>query len=85
MLATLWLALFRLLQGRDDEAMAHFEWVVRHRSGFDLLPEQIDRATGQPAWVVPLAWSHAMYLWFIRELARQVTSVSASATVAGQK
>lgn len=84
-LATLWLALFRLLQGRDDEAMAHFEWVVRHRSGFDLLPEQIDRATGQPAWVVPLAWSHAMYLWFIRELARQVRPVSASATVAGQQ
>ncbi|MGY3804809.1 glycoside hydrolase family 15 protein [Pigmentibacter ruber] len=32
-----------------------------NEAGF--FPEQVDSITGKPIWIVPLAWSHAFYLW----------------------
>lgn len=61
-LATLWLAQVRIQQGRLDEAKQHFTWAIRHSTSLDLLPEQIDKETGETAWVVPLTWSHAMFV-----------------------
>ncbi|MFC7439837.1 glycoside hydrolase family 15 protein [Laceyella putida] len=61
-LTTLWLAQYRIQQGRIDEAKQHFAWAVKHATSLNLLPEQIDKETGETAWVVPLTWSHAMFV-----------------------
>jgi len=29
---------------------------------FGLLPEQVSKDNGEPCWVIPLTWSHAMYV-----------------------
>ena len=34
----------------------------------DLLPEQVSRDDGRPAWVIPLTWSHAMFVLVLIEL-----------------
>ncbi|MCL6549295.1 MAG: glycoside hydrolase family 15, partial [Alicyclobacillus sp.] len=70
-IATLWLALYKLRTGDRRGAWALFRWVVDHRTAFDLLPEQVNRWTGEPCWVVPLLWSHAMYVWFVDEWAER--------------
>lgn len=61
-LTTLWLALYKLKAGDREGAEALMDWSFRHRTSLDLLPEQIDRHTGEAAWVVPLTWSHAMWV-----------------------
>jgi GH15 family glucan-1,4-alpha-glucosidase len=67
-LTTLWLAQLRVLQGRYSEAKKHLDWAVAHATSLGLLPEQIDRQTGQTAWVVPLTWSHAMFVLTVHML-----------------
>ncbi|WP_296979215.1 glycoside hydrolase family 15 protein [Thermobacillus sp. ZCTH02-B1] len=69
MLTTLWLAQFRIAQGRTEEAERLIEWAIDHQTSFGLLPEQIDKDSGQAAWVVPLTWSHAMFVLAVRMLA----------------
>ncbi|WCK56558.1 glycoside hydrolase family 15 protein [Aneurinibacillus sp. Ricciae_BoGa-3] len=69
-LTTLWLAQFLLKQGNRGEAVKLIQWCVEHATEMQLLPEQIDRKTGEPAWVVPLTWSHAMFVltvWMMQE------------------
>lgn len=61
-LCTLWLALYHLKCGQTDKADHLVEWVLTHQTEVGLLPEQIDKATGQPAWIIPLTWSHAMLI-----------------------
>jgi glucoamylase len=70
-LCTLWLAWFDVLAASASplsheyhisRARELYTWVLEHRTSLDLLAEQIDCVTGQPCWVVPLAWSHAMFL-----------------------
>ena len=61
-LTTLWLAQYRARTGRPDDARRLLDWAVRHRTESGLLPEQVDRETGETAWVVPLTWSHAMFI-----------------------
>jgi len=60
-LATLWLGLARRALGDGAGLTRALEHVVGLRTALDLLPEQV-RADGSPAWVVPLAWAHAMAL-----------------------
>ncbi|HZG16049.1 MAG TPA: glycoside hydrolase family 15 protein [Candidatus Bathyarchaeia archaeon] len=67
-LTTLWLAQFRISQGRYDEAKKHLDWAVSHATSLDLLPEQIDQNTGEAAWVIPLTWSHAMFVLTVHML-----------------
>lgn len=61
-LTTLWLAQYRVQNGQYAEARELLQWAVDHRTETGLLPEQIDRETGRPAWIVPLTWSHAMFV-----------------------
>ena len=68
-LTTLWLAHYKLTIGNIDEAKQHIQWAIEHRTEVGLLPEQIDKVTGAPAWVVPLTWSHAMFILAIFMLA----------------
>jgi len=61
-LCTLWLAWFDVLTGNKARASELYTWVLEHRTTLDLLAEQIDSTSGQPCWIVPLGWSHAMFL-----------------------
>ncbi len=61
-ICTLWLALQDLAAGQYNRALDLYHWVLEHRTSLDLLPEQVDRATGKPCWVIPLGWSHAMFI-----------------------
>lgn len=68
-LTTLWLCHYRIRQGRYEEAQRLLQWAIDHRTETGLLPEQIDKETGATAWVVPLTWSHAMYVLAVTMLA----------------
>jgi glucoamylase len=67
-ICTLWLAIQDLASGRQERALDLYKWVVEHRTSLDLLPEQVDRVTGEPCWVIPLGWSHAMFILATRAL-----------------
>lgn len=64
-LTTLWLGMFYGAAGAWQKAKAALEWAVKHRTELGFLPEQVDCRTGKPAWVVPLAWSHAMFILLV--------------------
>lgn len=66
--STLWLALFRLKTGQIDSARKYFQWSVRCATQLDFLPEQADKQDGKPCWVIPLTWSHAMFVLVLKEL-----------------
>jgi len=68
-LTTLWLAQYRIAAGELDAARSLLQWAIDHRTAAGLLPEQIDKATGETAWVVPLTWSHAMFVLTVWQLA----------------
>ena len=68
-LTTLWLALYYIESGEHSQAKGLVQWAVSHQTKLGLLPEQVDKETGEPAWVIPLTWSHAMYVLAINALA----------------
>ncbi|MCL4425676.1 MAG: hypothetical protein M1299_05875 [Firmicutes bacterium] len=67
-ICTLWLGLYQAQLGRLGDAAQALQWAMQNRNHLDLLPEQVDREKGGPAWVVPLTWSHAMFVLLVREL-----------------
>lgn len=67
-LTTLWLGLYAVRAGDGDLARQILDWAVTRRTATGLLPEQVDPRTGGPAWVVPLTWSHAMYVLLALDL-----------------
>jgi GH15 family glucan-1,4-alpha-glucosidase len=66
-LCTLWLALDAQRRGDGETVKEAVEWVLKHQTPTGLLPEQVDKDKGGPSWVVPLTWSHAMYVLTILE------------------
>lgn len=81
-LAALWLGLWYRQVGDTGGLKRSLEYAVRVQTTLGLLPEQVT-TDGEPAWVVPLAWSHAMLLLAARpELeAVSVAKVETPATV----
>lgn len=67
-ICSLWLALDAITVGDYEKAHMYLNWSVDHQTPIGLLPEQVDKGTGGPAWVVPLTWSHAMYVLTVLEL-----------------
>lgn len=67
-LTTLWLALYKIKAGDIDRAEELLNWAAEHSTELGLLPEQIDKKTGKAAWVIPLTWSHAMFVLTTLEL-----------------
>ncbi len=61
-LTTLWVALYYIEKKEFTRAREYFEWAVRSRTELELLPEQVGREDGRAAWVIPLTWSHAMFV-----------------------
>jgi len=61
LISTLWLGLAERQAGSEnglDEAIAY---ALARQTLLGLLPEQVTR-DGDPAWVIPLGWSHAMLI-----------------------
>ncbi|MFD3158154.1 glycoside hydrolase family 15 protein [Haloimpatiens sp. FM7330] len=61
-ITTLWLALYYNRINKVNEVDKLVKWAVNHKTPLNLLPEQIDKESGKTAWVVPLTWSHAMFI-----------------------
>jgi oligosaccharide amylase len=61
-LCTLWLSIYLSLKGEKVEAEELIRWAEHNSSATGLLPEQVHKTSGGPAWVLPLNWSHAMYV-----------------------
>ncbi|KAL3694804.1 hypothetical protein R1sor_008455 [Riccia sorocarpa] len=59
---TSWMGLYDLKRGEVELSLQSLLWTVNHQTSLGLLPEQIHKETGETAWVVPLTWSHAMYI-----------------------
>lgn len=81
-LTTLWLAHYRIQTGDLEEARRLLQWAIDHRTEAGLLPEQIDKTTGETAWVVPLTWSHAMFVLAVFMLAEAEAASDAQTTAA---
>jgi glucoamylase len=60
-LAALWLGLWHRQAGDDEGLQRALAYALQAQTKLGLLPEQVTD-DGEPAWVVPLAWSHAMLL-----------------------
>jgi glucoamylase len=60
-LAALWLGLYLRQTGDDDGLRRALDYARRVATPLGLLPEQVTE-DWKPAWVVPLAWSHAMFV-----------------------
>lgn len=67
-LTTLWLALVDLSLKNTDQARECFQWSISKATTLGLLAEQVHRETGKPFWVIPLGWSHAMFLIFVKDV-----------------
>ncbi len=82
-LAALWLGLWRR-QIRDEQGLAAaVDYAASVSTPLGLLPEQVT-AAGDPAWVLPLTWSHAMLVLAARpelELVRAFAGTSSSVRV----
>ena len=61
LLTTLWLGLYYRQLGDEAGLRRCVDYVAARATPLGLLPEQVTRE-GEPAWVLPLAWSHAMLL-----------------------
>jgi len=66
---TLWLAEARLRLGDRARCRELIEWVGAHATPTQLLPEQIDRTTGEPKSATPLTWSHSTFVDVIHKYA----------------
>ena len=61
LISTLWLGLAERQAGDEAGHRASIAYALAQQTSLGLLPEQVTR-DGEPAWVVPLGWSHAMFL-----------------------
>jgi len=66
--ATLWIALYHIKKKNYSKAWEYLNWAVNARTNLGFLPEQVDKYTGKPAWIIPLTWSHAMFVLVLLEL-----------------
>ncbi|HHW31294.1 MAG TPA: glycoside hydrolase [Clostridiaceae bacterium] len=67
-IATLWIALYYAKIKQYKKAKYYFDWAVKSCTEMGFLPEQVDRESGRPSWVIPLTWSHAMFILVLMEL-----------------
>ncbi len=66
---TLWLAEARLRLGERERCRELIEWATAHATPTQMLPEQVDRATGEPRSATPLAWSHSTFVDVVHKFA----------------
>lgn len=66
--STLWLALYHIKTGNIGKAREYFHWCVKCATHLGFLPEQVDNNDRKPCWVIPLTWSHAMFVLALKGL-----------------
>ncbi len=66
---TLWLAEARLGLGDRARSRELIDWVVTHATPTRLLPEQVDRNSGEPKSATPLTWSHSTFVDVVHKYA----------------
>ncbi len=69
-ITTLWMALYYIEVGKIKEAKECFDFVVNSQSPYGFLAEQVDNSRMEPAWVIGLGWSHAMFVIVLDKLKR---------------
>lgn len=62
LITTFWLAIYHCMAGNRNRAGELYRWCLEQANRHLLLPEQADKNHGGPAWVMPLNWSHAMFI-----------------------
>ena len=67
-IATLWMALYYIEIGKTKEARECFDFVVKTQNPHGFLAEQVDNQKMEPAWVIGLGWSHAMFILVLNKL-----------------
>ncbi len=67
-IANLWLAEYYLEAGVRNKARECFDFAIIGSNMHGLLPEQVDNNTMDPAWVIGLGWSHAMFIDVLQKL-----------------
>ncbi|MCL2384108.1 MAG: hypothetical protein FWC79_08465 [Oscillospiraceae bacterium] len=67
-IATLWMALYYIEINDTKKAKECFDFVVNTAGKHGFLAEQVDNSTMKPAWVIGLAWSHAMFILVLEKL-----------------
>ena len=67
-IANLWLAEYYLEAGIKNRAIECFDFVIIGSNEHGLLPEQVNNDTMDPAWVIGLGWSHAMFINVLEKL-----------------
>jgi oligosaccharide amylase len=68
-ICTLWLAESRLRLGDRPRCRELIEWAASHATPTLMLPEQIDRTTGEPKSATPLTWSHSTFVDVVHKYA----------------
>ena len=68
-IATLWLAEARLRLRERTRCRELIDWVAQHATPTQLLPEQLDRTTGEPKSATPLTWSHSTFVDVVHKYA----------------
>ena len=67
-IANLWLANYYLDLGEKKKAEEYFKFSVISSTEHGFLPEQVNNSNMKPAWVIGLAWSHAMFITTLKRL-----------------
>ena len=73
-LTTLYLSIVRSDTGDFAKARALIGWATDRAYSTGLLSEQVNAIDGSPVGVLPLAWSHAVYILAVRRYAAQLAS-----------
>ncbi len=67
-IATLWMALYYIKANDIKHAKECFDFVVNSATNHGFLGEQVENREMKSAWVIGLAWSHAMFVIVLEEL-----------------
>ena len=72
-ICTLWLAESRLRLGDRPRCRELIEWAASHATPTLMLPEQVDRTSGEPKSATPLTWSHSTFVDVVHKYAETET------------
>lgn len=67
-MSSLWISLYNILIGNDEEALENFNYVTNSASNLGFLAEQVNDEILKPAWVNGLGWMHGLYIYILNEL-----------------
>ena len=66
--STLWLGMYYAEVGDTERAKDLLIWAAKNATNLGFLPEQVDKFTGNRAWISQLSWSCAMFIILLDRL-----------------